>query len=129
MRSSSRSPLSSNRHSSTLVACAENSAKLTPLLSQVAPSGNGEPSEMRRSYGMGTLMDDGGKVRQCGRRIDIARRVPARSCVDRVMGTGGCARIHAGCAQGGASQGSRVAKRAARRYSLTKHDKNFRGAV
>src|SRR6201991_1575486 len=87
MRSSSRSPLSSNRHSSTLVACAENSAKLTPLLSQVAPSGNGEPSEMRRSYGMGTLMDDDGKGSRCRRRIDVARRVPARTCVGYPTGT------------------------------------------
>src|SRR4029079_2895567 len=32
--------------SSTLVACAENSAKLTPRPSHVAPSGNGLPSRM-----------------------------------------------------------------------------------
>src|SRR3989344_2110771 len=47
MRSSSVSPVLSNRHSSTLVACAENSAKLTPRPSQVAPSGNGWPSDIR----------------------------------------------------------------------------------
>src|SRR5690349_15038308 len=37
----------SNRHSSTLVAWAENSAKLTPTPSQVAPSGNEWPSRTR----------------------------------------------------------------------------------
>src|SRR6185437_10973896 len=37
----------SNRQSSTLVAFAENSAKLTPSPSQVAPSGCGRPSATR----------------------------------------------------------------------------------
>ena len=37
------SPSSSNRHSSTLSACSENSEKLVPPPSQVAPSGNGRP--------------------------------------------------------------------------------------
>ena len=35
----------SNRHSSTRVACSENSAKLTPTPSQVAPSGYGAPGQ------------------------------------------------------------------------------------
>src|SRR5579864_3093791 len=43
MRVSSRWPDRSNRHNSTRSACAENSAKLTPLPSQVAPSGSGWP--------------------------------------------------------------------------------------
>src|SRR5215510_10529813 len=47
MRSSSRLPSMSNRHSSTLLAWAENSAKLTPTPSQVAPSGNEWPSRTR----------------------------------------------------------------------------------
>ena len=38
-RSTSRRPLGSNRHSSTRSACSENSAKLTPAPSQVAPRG------------------------------------------------------------------------------------------
>src|SRR5271166_334474 len=33
----------SNRHNSTLVACSEKSAKLTPLPSHVAPNGKGRP--------------------------------------------------------------------------------------
>src|SRR3954468_24846147 len=47
MRSVWRLPGRSNRHRSTPVACAENRAKLTPLPSQVAPSGTGAPSSMR----------------------------------------------------------------------------------
>src|SRR5712691_458971 len=43
MRSSSCVPERSNRHNSTFSACAENSAKFTPLPSQVAPSGWGWP--------------------------------------------------------------------------------------
>ena len=39
--------VSSNRQSSTFVACAENSAKLTPEPSHVAPRGNGLPSVTR----------------------------------------------------------------------------------
>src|SRR5450830_1758256 len=53
MRSSSTSPLSSNTHSSTLVALAENSAKLTPRPSQVAPSGKGRPSRIREAWASG----------------------------------------------------------------------------
>src|ERR1700733_1755103 len=55
MRSSSVRPESSNRQSSTLVAFAENSAKLTPKPSQVAPRGLGEPSlirDLRMAAGM-----------------------------------------------------------------------------
>src|SRR4029077_1709004 len=44
MRSSSRSPRSSNRHSSTLVALAEKRAKCVPLPSHAAPQGCGRPS-------------------------------------------------------------------------------------
>src|SRR4029077_18011839 len=44
MRSSSRSPRSSNRHSSTLVALAEKRAKCVPLPSHAAPQGCGKPS-------------------------------------------------------------------------------------
>ena len=47
MRSISCSPSLSNKHSSTFVAFAENSAKLTPSPFQVAPSGNGSPSRRR----------------------------------------------------------------------------------
>src|SRR4051812_4645997 len=47
MRSISVSPVMSNRQSSTLVAWAEKSAKLTPRPSQVAPSGFGRPSRIR----------------------------------------------------------------------------------
>src|SRR5688572_12750600 len=47
MRSTSRRPSLSNRQSSTLVALAENSAKLVPRPSQVAPSGCGAPAERR----------------------------------------------------------------------------------
>src|SRR3954452_8144422 len=46
MRSVSRRPSRSNRHSSTFIALAENSAKFVPRPSQVAPSGNGDPAEM-----------------------------------------------------------------------------------
>src|SRR5450830_175645 len=53
MRSSSTSPLSSNTHSSTLVALAENRAKLTPRPSQVAPSGKGRPSRIREGWASG----------------------------------------------------------------------------
>src|SRR5687768_3774345 len=35
------------RHSSTRVACSENSAKFTPMPSQVAPSGYGAPGQTR----------------------------------------------------------------------------------
>src|SRR5665213_2389919 len=46
MRLSSRSPVSSNRQTSTLVALVENSAKLVPLPSQWEPSGCGRPSSI-----------------------------------------------------------------------------------
>src|SRR5687767_7055787 len=39
------------RHSSTLVACSENRAKLTPPSRQVAPSGPGRPGQTRSSRG------------------------------------------------------------------------------
>src|ERR1700730_7629489 len=45
MRSSSRRPWLSNRQSSTFVALAENSAKLVPRPSQVAPSGWDAPAD------------------------------------------------------------------------------------
>src|SRR5690348_4682123 len=37
----------SKRHSSTLVACSEKSAKLTPFSFTVAPSGDGRPGQAR----------------------------------------------------------------------------------
>src|SRR4029453_2915093 len=46
MRSVLRLPSRSNRHSSTLVALAEKSAKFVPRPSQVAPSGLGDPAEI-----------------------------------------------------------------------------------
>src|SRR5262245_14896997 len=72
MRWSSLRPLASNRHSSTLSACSENSAKLTPSPSQLAPSGLGAPrhtaprrlSALRwlRSMGPPLLEPPGGPV-------------------------------------------------------------------
>src|SRR5258708_19749174 len=47
MRSSSRRPWLSNRQSSTFCALVENSAKLVPCPSQLAPSGWGAPAESR----------------------------------------------------------------------------------
>src|SRR4051812_27089157 len=47
MRSSSRLPWLSNRQSSIFVALAENSAKLVPRPSHVAPRGCGAPAESR----------------------------------------------------------------------------------
>src|SRR5262249_42649638 len=48
MRSDSfASSWESNRHNSTLVACSENRAKLTPAPSQVAPRGYGRPGQTR----------------------------------------------------------------------------------
>src|SRR5262245_24552446 len=47
MRSSSRRPWASNRQSSTFSALAENSAKLVPLPSQLAPRRDGDPAERR----------------------------------------------------------------------------------
>src|SRR5580658_1391660 len=53
-RSSSLAPTESNRHTSTLVACAENSVKLVPLPSQIAPWAWGVPSLTR----LGLLADN-----------------------------------------------------------------------
>src|SRR6201988_814751 len=47
MRSSSRRPWPSNRQSSTLSALAENSAKVVPLPSQLAPRRDGVPADRR----------------------------------------------------------------------------------
>src|SRR5262249_46863733 len=47
MRSSSRRPWLSKRQSSTFWALAENSAKLVPRPSQVAPNGCGAPARIR----------------------------------------------------------------------------------
>src|SRR5438445_9984528 len=47
MRSRSRRPWLSNRHSSTFWALAENSAKFVPRPSHVAPKGWGAPAESR----------------------------------------------------------------------------------
>ena len=48
----------SNRHSSTLVACAEKSAKLTPTPFQVAPSGYGSPGQTRTDGARGCAMSE-----------------------------------------------------------------------
>src|SRR2546428_9625735 len=47
MRSISRRPWLSKRHSSTFSAFPENSAKFVPRPSQVAPNGCGAPAEIR----------------------------------------------------------------------------------
>ena len=63
MRSTSVVPSMSKMHNSTLLACAENSAKLTPIPSQVAPSGKGWPSRTRlRTAGPDRIKDGGTDV-------------------------------------------------------------------
>jgi len=56
MRSVSRSPQLSNRQSSTFVAWAENSEKLVPRPSQLAPRGCGKPSLIREFSNAGTIL-------------------------------------------------------------------------
>src|SRR5262245_21503822 len=56
MRSTSLFPSESKTHSSTFVACAEKSAKFTPLPSHVAPLGYGRPSRTRESLISGAFM-------------------------------------------------------------------------
>src|SRR5579863_9442305 len=56
MRSSSRLPSRSNRHTSTLVACAENNVKFVPLPSQIAPWACELPSRTR----LGVMTDTTG---------------------------------------------------------------------
>jgi len=56
-RSVSRRPSGSKKQSSTVVACAENSAKLTPFPSQLAPSGNGDSSVIL--YMLGVILGGG----------------------------------------------------------------------
>ena len=56
-----RPPVPSNRQTSTLVAFAENRAKLVPLPSQVAPRGRGSPSR-RRFFTMSATGFSSGKV-------------------------------------------------------------------
>src|SRR3954463_4089784 len=55
----------SNRHSSTLVACSENRAKLTPAPSKVAPGGYDCPGQTRMGVSSGWTMVTvtGGRVR------------------------------------------------------------------
>src|SRR4051812_24380341 len=60
MRSFSVAPDSSKMHTSTLVAFAENSEKLTPLPSQVAPRGCGRPSLTRFFRTEGTVISMAG---------------------------------------------------------------------
>src|SRR6185437_1306804 len=67
IRSSSVCPLLSNRHSSTLVAWAENSEKLTPIPSQVAPRGSGDPSLRRETLSAGGMMRPSRHPRWCWR--------------------------------------------------------------
>src|SRR5207302_8794858 len=55
MRASSCCPERSNRHNSTRSAWAENSAKFTPLPSQLAPSGDGWPGHTRVDRIKGSL--------------------------------------------------------------------------
>src|SRR5262245_51249495 len=56
MRSTSLFPCESKTHSSTFVACAEKSAKFTPLPSHVAPLGYGRPSRTRESLISGAFL-------------------------------------------------------------------------
>src|ERR1700682_3200795 len=56
MRAVSVLPVESNRHTSTLVAWAENRAKLTPFPSQFAPLGSGRASLMAASFICGAFM-------------------------------------------------------------------------
>src|SRR5690606_18966183 len=83
MRSISVLPCSSNRQSSTRVACAENRAKLTPRPSQLAPSGNGVPSVTRERWCLRMVATSGfrrlgrargtGFLQQC-RLLGLAQR-------------------------------------------------------
>src|ERR1700730_16187012 len=91
MRSSSFSPLSSKRHNSTFVACAENKAKLTPSPSQVAPKGNGEPSAMRISCAMYA------GVQMLGASIDVM--MGASACMRRERWPGMGRRVFASSVQ------------------------------
>src|SRR6267378_3502108 len=74
-RSISRSPSSSNRQSSTRCALAENSAKLVPRPSKVAPKGCGRPADSR----MSALRDQEDR----GERRDDEAKLGAGAAVDR----------------------------------------------
>src|SRR5438874_12170250 len=77
MRSISRRPRRSNRQSSTFSACAENSAKLVPRPSQVAPSGCGDPGERRTL----ALPDEKNCSKGRNNKADLGNRALAQ-CVD-----------------------------------------------
>src|SRR5262249_46330081 len=93
MRSISRSPPGSNRHSSTRSALAENSAKFVPLPSQVAPSGDGAPVESRplrlliTQFRPGLLQFDAGKLDDLGPLFGLAgdelAKIGRRACQRR----------------------------------------------
>src|SRR5580704_322190 len=79
MRACSYWPERSNRHNSTFSAWAENSAKLTPLPSHVAPSGKGLPGHtwvgdaMRALFRSVRRQDQGAERRQLkAQRVRVA---------------------------------------------------------
>src|SRR5579884_1151510 len=93
MRSVSRRPSRSKRHSSTFSALAENSAKLVPPPSQVAPSGNGAPAEtcpldLRNEVEGGEGWDNNMQLRAvAGHKRGHASHVPdVAAAVDRGIG-------------------------------------------
>src|SRR5437762_726456 len=55
----------SKRHSSTLVACSLNRAKLTPAPSQIAPSGYDRPGQMRMDCSPGEVLAAGIRLAHC----------------------------------------------------------------
>ena len=73
----------SNRQSSTFSACAENSAKLVPLPSKVAPSGCGVPAESTHAQRSGTrkIAASGGTTRR-----NSARPLPPSRHASRIAG-------------------------------------------
>ena len=98
----------SNRHSSTLVACSENRAKLTPTPSQVAPSGYGEPGQTRKCV-LGTA--DLGITNACRlrRNAGITGRMSNRP---DSQGSGNPVRLDVAAALGASCSTARSASRA-----------------
>src|ERR1041385_2789135 len=78
IRSSSRRPAASNRHSSTFVALAENRAKFVPRPSHVAPSGCGTP-RVRRGLAVRDKKE-GSKRRKDKGKLRAVRRDNRRDC-------------------------------------------------
>src|SRR3954470_6762964 len=66
MRTISCCPDSSNRHSSTLEPTSEKIEKFVPLPSQVAPSGNGSPSQISRDIAATYAMQKQIAAAACG---------------------------------------------------------------